>query len=99
MSECAKHEGLVAEIAQLKQDMTVVKNDIRDLYQLSNSYVDRQARIEVKLDTVTTAVSDLKKEIQELAKLPGIRWNTLVTSGITAFVVGVIGIAIGKLLK
>jgi hypothetical protein len=85
---------LDVEIAQVKEDLSQfkiqTKDDIKDLYRLSNGYVDRQARMEVKVETVSGDVrrlddkfdkrfSELVLEIKALSSVPGQRWNTLIT--------------------
>lgn len=108
--DCTKHEAVLTEISQMKGDILQLKNDIRDLYHITNTYGSSQARIETILDNVVSGLGgvakklddgmeSLNKKITELSMLPAKRWNALVTAGITAIIVGIVGFAIGKFLK
>ena len=62
--------------------------------QLLNEMLTRLTRIETKIDTI----NDHETRIRELEGKSGKRWDSVVTSIISAILVGVVGFAIGKLL-
>lgn len=55
------------------------------------------ARIETKLDSHTTAITDHESRLRELEGKSGKKWDSVTISVITSIVVGVVGFIIGKL--
>jgi peptidoglycan hydrolase CwlO-like protein len=85
-------ENLIARIEKLEKD-------VETLFKSNNDNSTRLTRIETKLDYISTSIEKLEKSVREYSERPAKRYDTLVTSSISAIIAGIVAFFIGKFTK
>lgn len=83
----------------MEQDrLNRIEEDIKELYRRMDNSTDRQARTETKLDILIQSVNEMKANLLKLSEKPMQRWESLITTAITAITTSGIGIIIGLIV-
>lgn len=83
----------------MEQDrLNRIEEDIKELYRRMDNSTDRQARTETKLDILIQSVNEMKANLLKLSEKPIQRWESLITTAITAITTSGIGIIIGLIV-
>lgn len=89
--------SLEGKLAIIEAELNRHSQNIDNLTSIVQVCQLNDATTNVKMEQILTGITELKNSVAELKEKPVKRWDSLVVSGITSLVSGLIGIAIGFL--